>query len=175
MRVLVLCASGNTTGCTYAVAKDFSDKCASRKHETKVVDLSGIDFRDCDGCGSCKGSGRCVFDDGMRGLCDEIDSADLLVLATPLRFNGVSSIMKRFIDRLNPYWHSERRGPAHACGIIVAGSQEPTFTHALSELKSAAYVLGSEWKGELLVPDTDAQRPEMGTVGLFAEEVLGVI
>ena len=172
MRVLVLCASGNTTGHTYSAADSFLQECIDRGHDAKLIDLYGIDMKDCNGCRSCHETGRCVMDDGTDALFSEMEGIDLLVLATPLRFNGVSSVMKKYIDRLNPYWFTHRDHPTGVCGIICAGSQKPVFGHALSELKSAAMTLKSDWKGELLIGDTDRNAVDALAVKQFVLTML---
>ncbi len=172
MRIIVLCASGNTTGHTYAVASAFSRECTSRGHDAELADLSRLNIRDCDGCRSCHEGDGCVIRDDADVLFPRLESSDLIVFATPLRFNGVSAIMKRLIDRLNPFWFSRKNGLRAACGIICAGSLNPVFSHAMSELKSAAAVLNAEWMGELLIGNTDRADPDMGEVARFAEKVL---
>ncbi len=172
MRITVLCASGNTVGQTYAVASAFSRECTSRGHDAELVDLSAVEIRDCDGCKSCHDGEGCVIRDDMDALYPKLEYSDLIVFATPLRFNGVSSIMKRFIDRLNPFWFSRKNGLRAACAIMCGGSFEPVFKHAISELKSAAAVLNADWKGELLFGNTDNVEPDMEEVTRFAEKVL---
>ena len=169
MKVTVLCASGNTSGCTHALCGAFVDECRDRGHDAELIDLSALDIEDCNGCGVCRKKGKCILIDGSDVLFDRVENSDLVVLATPIRFNGPSSIMKRFIDRLNPYWLSDKPHPSKVCGILCGGSPEPVFSHALSELKSAAATLRAEWAGELLVSDTDNSGCGKADVKAFAD------
>ncbi len=172
VKVTFLCASGNTSGCTHSLCVGFLQECRSRGHDAELIDLSALDIEDCNGCGVCRKKGRCILKDGSGELFGKVETSDLVVLASPIRFNGPSSIMKRFIDRLNPYWLSDKPHPSRACGILCGGSPEPVFSHALSELRSAAVTLKAEWAGELLVPDTDNGGCGKADVKAFAEKVL---
>ena len=120
VKVTVLCASGNTSGCTHALCGAFTDECRDRGHDAELIDLSALDIEDCNGCGVCRKKGKCILSDGSDVLFDKVENSDLVVLATPIRFNGPSSIMKRFIDRLNPYWLSDKPHPSKVCGILCA-------------------------------------------------------
>ena len=172
MKVTVLCASGNTSGCTYSLCSDFLEECRERGCDAELIDLSALDIEDCNGCGVCRKKGECVISDGSGDLFAKVESCDLLVLASPIRFNGPSSIMKRFIDRLNPYWLADKPHSSKACGILCGGSPEPVFSHALSEFKSAAMTLKAEWMGELLVSNTDNGGCDKAYAKSFAEKVL---
>ena len=172
MKVTVLCASGNTDGCTHTLCEGFVRECMSRGHDAELIDLGALDIEDCNGCGVCRKEGRCILSDGSGELFAKVEDSDMIVMATPIRFNGPSSIMKRFIDRLNPYWMSDKPHPSKACGILCGGSPEPVFSHALSELKSAAVTLKADWAGELLIADTDGRGCGGADVKGFAEKVL---
>lgn len=172
MRIIVLCASGNKTGCTHGLGSAFSDHCRQIGHDAEVIDLHYYDIKDCTGCGSCSESGRCRIDDECGLIFTKIESADLVVFVTPVRFNGVSSILKRFIDRMNPYWHSGSLKVPYACAIVIGGSPTPVFTHALSEIKSGVAVMSSEWKGELLISGTDGGGCSEEDAETFAERIL---
>lgn len=172
MKVTVLCASGNTSGCTHSLCSQFVRECRDRGHDAEMIDLSSIDMRDCTGCKACHRDGRCVLDDGADAVFSTVEGSDMVVMASPIRFDGPSSILKRFIDRLNPYWFFEKPHPVKACGILCGGSPEPVFSHALSEMRSAAVTLKAQWIGELLVPDTDNNGCDGADVKSFADKVL---
>ena len=71
--------------------------------QIKVVELAGMDIRECRGCWYCwrKGNGRCVFDgeDDCRKLLEVMDESDLIVFAFPLYSDGMPSGLKKLFDR----------------------------------------------------------------------------
>ena len=111
----------------------------------------------------------------MEDFCYRMEDTDLLVFSSPIYFNGCSSIMKRFIDRLNPYWGSDRRHPRYCCGLLDGGSPEPEFSHARSEMVSASNTVGMEWLGELCIGGTDRNGIDEGRVRAFAKDILSRI
>ncbi|MEL7640378.1 MAG: flavodoxin family protein [Solidesulfovibrio sp.] len=78
--------------------------------ETVTVFLAEKDIRHCLGCMACwfKTPGECIIDDDdMADILSQSEDADVVVLATPLKYANVSSMLKVFIERLlvfaNPY------------------------------------------------------------------------
>ncbi|MCQ2070591.1 MAG: flavodoxin family protein [archaeon] len=164
MDTLILCGSGNPEGYTHAVCRKLAERMGNG---TEIVFLGASDIGDCTGCGGCRKNGICVLKDDMP--YDRLGSADTVILATPLHFNGCSSILKRSIDRLNPYWYGKGSVQGRAYGIVIGGSKEPVFRHALSEMRSGCAALKKKWMGECLVPDTDDTEPD---IDLIMEKVL---
>jgi multimeric flavodoxin WrbA len=70
----------------------------------ETVRLCKITVAPCIGCGGCEKTGMCVVKDDMIALYDKIDRADLLFLASPTYFYGVSAQLKAFIDRGQARW-----------------------------------------------------------------------
>lgn len=70
-------------------------------------------------CKACKAcwfinSGKCVIKDDMAEIVSLMEGADILILATPLYFDNISSRLKVFMDRLmvtaSPYWEKDEDG-----------------------------------------------------------------
>jgi FMN-dependent NADH-azoreductase len=85
--------------------------------ETCQIFLAEKDIRHCNGCFSCwlVTPGKCVIkDDDMAEMLSQGEGADVLVLATPLKYANISSMLKVFIERLlpfaNPYILKDRAG-----------------------------------------------------------------
>ena len=165
MKVMILCGSGHSGGSTEHMCQVFSDVIESRGSDAEIVMLSEMDIADY--------TGEHPYDDDMGSMYKAMESADLLVFSTPIYFNGCSSILKRFIDRLNPYWGSDRAHPRYACAMMCGGSPQCEFSHARSEIVSAANTVGMEWLGELCLPGTDKGRIDESAVKSFAEKILG--
>jgi multimeric flavodoxin WrbA len=73
-----------------------------------------IDY--CKACKACwfKSPGKCVIEDDMADIIGLIKDTDIRVLATPLYFDNISSLLKVFMDRMmvtvSPYWGKDREG-----------------------------------------------------------------
>ena len=108
----------------------------------------------CTGCGACRG-GECRILDGFTMALDVFDRYDLVVFVSPIRFSGLSSQMKVFVDRMNPMWYHHENVHAKSCAILVGGSKNPKFSNAESELKALSKGCGMEFQDVLELSGSD--------------------
>ncbi|MBE6470696.1 MAG: flavodoxin family protein [Coriobacteriaceae bacterium] len=99
MRILVLQGSPNVDGSTAALSAEFARGARDAGHAVEVVHIAQLDIAPCTGCVACGYEGPCVQHDDMDGLRQKILAADMLVLATPLYYYGMSAQLKTVIDR----------------------------------------------------------------------------
>lgn len=80
---------------------------------------------DQDGWGICRSEGRCVIEDDVASLLDQIRAADVAVFATPVYFGSLSESMRVFLDRVRRFCRHEssRAGLSGkpTIGICMAG------------------------------------------------------
>jgi multimeric flavodoxin WrbA len=72
--------------------------------EVRKVVLAALDIHPCTGCEGCADGGGCVIADDMVPLYPLIDEADVILIASPVYFDGVSAQTKAFIDRGQLFW-----------------------------------------------------------------------
>jgi multimeric flavodoxin WrbA len=72
--------------------------------EVEKVVLVKMNIGACTACGSCAEGVACVIEDDMTALYPKLDRADVLILASPIYFDGLTAQMKTFIDRAQPYY-----------------------------------------------------------------------
>ncbi len=72
--------------------------------DTKQIYLSTKKIGSCMGCFKCwiHTPGKCIIKDDMTELLEEVITSDLIIMATPLYVDGVTGIMKHFMDRFIP-------------------------------------------------------------------------
>jgi len=101
---------------------------------------------------------RCVHNDDMEDILRQVDSADGLVLGSPVNFSNVTAVTKRFIERLLPYaywpWGAKipnfRIKNANKEAVIVTSSAAPAFLGRilmrapLTALKAAPKCMGAK-------------------------------
>ena len=100
----------------------------------------------------------------MNAVLDEIESADSIVLASPMNFGTVTAVMKRFIERLGvyAYWPWGTAAPKMRNklktkrAVVVSSSAAPAIiarlmTQIVSLLKKSAGVLGAKTIGVLFI------------------------
>ena len=91
-------------GNTHLITKHFLKGCEKAGADTETVFLASKNINHCMGCFNCwtKTPGKCIQRDDMDILLEKFIQSDIVVLATPLYTDSVSSILKKFLERLLP-------------------------------------------------------------------------
>ncbi|MCP4607085.1 MAG: flavodoxin family protein [Planctomycetes bacterium] len=74
-----------------------------------LIALQNKRISNCIGCYQCLKTSKCSFQDDMTEIRALIEDAELVVLASPLYWCGVTGLMKTFIDRLFFYYHPQTK------------------------------------------------------------------
>lgn len=101
MRVLVLNGSPRPKGNTKKMIDAFTEGAAGSGHHVDVVDVCKKKISGCLACEYChtKGKGACVQKDDMQEVYELLGKADMLVIASPIYYHGISGQLKCVIDR----------------------------------------------------------------------------
>jgi multimeric flavodoxin WrbA len=77
-----------------------SSKMAEMDVTCRSVDVNKLLIKPCIDCNYCKNNwGKCVHVDDMAQVYQMLKQADILIIATPVYFNGVTSKLKTLVDR----------------------------------------------------------------------------
>ena len=70
-------------------------------HEWDVYDIFKMNIHGCLACEYChtKGNGQCVQKDDMQSIYEQLQEAEMLVIASPIYYHGLSGQLKCTIDR----------------------------------------------------------------------------
>ncbi|NLY20950.1 MAG: flavodoxin family protein [Tissierellia bacterium] len=77
------------------------------KYDLQTYYLKDMKINHCIGCYYCGKKGECVFNDDLSQVYKRIDESDVIILASPVYFNSVTSATKTFIDRMQVYWSNK--------------------------------------------------------------------
>lgn len=101
MKILVLNGSPRPRGDTSKLIAVFQKAAEVAGHTVCVVDVCRKNIRGCLACEYChgKGEGTCIQKDDMREIYDLLREANMLVLASPIYYHGISGQLKCVIDR----------------------------------------------------------------------------
>ncbi len=102
MNVLVINCSPVKTGATAEIVRLISEK-ISVKHQTKSICIDDYDFKFCKGCRTCHNTARCVMDDDVTLIMNELEQADIIVSVAPSYWADIPGQFKAFIDRCTPW------------------------------------------------------------------------
>lgn len=166
MNVLFIIGSPRKNGNTDILAKSVMDGVKENGGATEVVYLSEHKISPCVACGGCETTGKCVIQDDMQELYDKVDSADRVVIASPIYFYGVTAQTKAFIDRCQAFWSRKyllkkrMEGDVARKGIFLSVSAtkgERIFEGAVLSAKYAFDAIDVDYGGEILVRGVDSK------------------
>jgi multimeric flavodoxin WrbA len=104
MQALILIGSPRKNGNTEILVKAISEELQRHKTTVKQFRLAELEIHPCIGCGSCEKKGICVIKDDMQVLYTHIVEADIIILASPIYFYGLTAQTKAFVDRCQALW-----------------------------------------------------------------------
>ena len=99
-KVLIINGSPRKDGNTAIAVDEMIKVFALEGVESEVVQIGMKDVRGCIACGSCKKTGKCVFDDVVNELASKFEEADGLVVASPVYYASANATLIACLDRL---------------------------------------------------------------------------
>ena len=101
MKILVLNGSPRPQGDTAKMISAFKEAAEDKGHSVAAFNVCKMNIKGCLACEYChgKGQGECVQKDDMRQIYDALKDAEMLVLAAPIYYHGISGQLKCAIDR----------------------------------------------------------------------------
>ncbi len=101
MKVLMINGSPNKEGCTYTALKEVAAALAAEGVDSEIVWLGNGPVRDCIGCGACRKTQNCVFDDdNLSALKAKCAEADGFIFGSPVYYAHPSGRILSVLDRL---------------------------------------------------------------------------
>ncbi len=154
-KILVLNGSPRMGGNTKELIKAFTAGAEGAGHTVTVFDLQKMDIHGCLGC--CRGGKNaespCVQKDGMDLIYPVYRMADVVVLASPMYYWGISGQLKCAFDRLFAVAElsSDYANPVKECALLMAaeGDTPENFAPVKAFYESLAGQLG--WKNRGIV------------------------
>ena len=152
MNILILSGSPRKGGNTELLVEAFV-KGASQKHHVEVVSVHDYKVNPCMGCNACFKNeiNACIQKDDMSLIYDKMAVADMLVIASPVYFYGLSAQLKAVIDR----FHNPIRDTYHikktALLLVGAASLPELFDGILAQYRLCLNFFKLEDAGRVLV------------------------
>jgi multimeric flavodoxin WrbA len=142
----------------------------AEKEGAKVERLYLSDFTvtPCKECHGCDHTGNCVILDDMQKIYPQLLEADVVILASPIFFYGVTAWAKALIDRSQAFWARKyllkdpsfgKEGKKRKGFFISVGATKgvKVFDGAVLTVKYFFDVLSAEYMGELVLRGVEAK------------------
>lgn len=165
MRVLGIAGSPRKNGNTDMLLAEFMRGAESRGAESKTIFLRELKYSTCIHCDGCLKDGNCVIKDEMQQIYPEMEKADIIVMASPIQFMGITAPMKAMIDRCQALWARKYVLKIPPLGdrrlrkgffISVGGRRIPDlFEPSLIMMKTFYRIIDVYYAGELVFKGID--------------------
>ena len=101
MNVLLINGSPHEKGCTYTALSEVAYALEQEHISTTLFHIGIQPIRGCIGCGVCRMTGRCFYDEDTVNACLELaKKADGIVVGSPVYYAGPTGALCAFLDRL---------------------------------------------------------------------------
>jgi len=176
LKVLGLFGSPRRGGNTDILLEEALKGAEMEGAEVERLHLTDFNIIPCRECLQCSNDGKCIILDDMQKIYPKLLEADIIILASPIFFYGVTAWAKALIDRCQAFWSRKYILKDESLGkegkrrkgflISVGGTKgQRVFEGAILTAKYFFDVLNSEYVGELVFREVDAKgdilkRPE---------------
>jgi multimeric flavodoxin WrbA len=75
----------------------------SKTNDIEKIKLINYDLNICEVCLDCLQYGLCILEDDINDLYKRLEKAEGLIISSPIYFASITSAVKIFIDRAEPY------------------------------------------------------------------------
>jgi multimeric flavodoxin WrbA len=109
MKVLAINGSPRKNENTATLLNKALEGAVSQGAETEIIHLYDYTFQGCVSCFACKvkngkNYGRCAVNDDLTPILEKTAKADAIILGSPIYFQGITGVMKSFLERfMFPY------------------------------------------------------------------------
>lgn len=100
MKVLIINGSPRAQGNSKRLIKEITGVFDSLSVEHETIDIGGKDIRGCIACGYCHEHGKCVVNDIVNEAAAKFETADGLIVVSPVYFASPNGTVVSFLDRL---------------------------------------------------------------------------
>ena len=121
--IVVLVGSMRKQGNTDLLVQAFAE--GAREHNfVDIVSVADYRVKPCIGCNSCftREGNKCFQNDDMDKIYEKLKAADIVAVASPVYFYGISAELKAVIDRLHTPMRNEF--PIKKLVLLLVGAAE---------------------------------------------------
>ena len=123
-KITVLTGSPRKNGTSNYMADEFIRGAKENGYEVYKFDTSKADIKNCLGCNACgMGTKPCIHKDDFIDLREHLLNSDVIVFVTPMYYFGMSSTLKKVIDRFYSIDSQIKNG--NKKGVLISVQHAP--------------------------------------------------
>ena len=133
MNILILNGSPRRNGNTAQMIKAFCEGAAGAGHSVTVDEVARMNIHGCLACEYChgKGGGSCVQKDDMTTVYEHLREAEMLVIASPIYYHGLSGQLKCCIDRFYAAAYPEKPEKLKKVAMFLSSGDPDMYDGAM--------------------------------------------
>ena len=137
MRILILNGSPRPRGNTRQMINAFCAGADSKGHQVDVVNVCKKNIRGCLACEYChtNGMGKCIQKDDMQEVYALLSEAEMLIIASPIYYHGISGQLKCVIDRFYSAAYPKKPSRLKKAAIFLSSGDPNMYEGALFSFK----------------------------------------
>jgi multimeric flavodoxin WrbA len=168
MKVLGILGSPRRDGNTEILLEETLKGAEKEGAEVDRIYLTDVAITPCTECHGCDQTGQCVILDDMQKIYPKLLESDIIVLASPIFFYGVTAWAKALIDRSQALWARKyllkdpslrKEGKKRKGFFISVGATkgQKIFEGAILTVKYFFDTFNAEYVGELVFRRIEAK------------------
>ena len=139
MNILLLNGSPRPKGSTAQMASAFVEGAEQAGHTVHRVDVCRMKIAGCLACEYChtKGNGACIQQDDMQRVYPLLQSAEMLVLASPIYYHNFTGQLQCAINRFYAIGFPEQLPKLKKAALLLASGDDNVYGGALYEYENS--------------------------------------
>lgn len=173
--IVVLMGSVRKGGNTDLLVQAFAEG-AEKNNTVEIISAADYKVNPCIGCNTCfeREGNRCFQEDDMQEIYEKLKVADVLAIASPVYFYGVSAQLKAIIDRMHTPMRNEFRIKKLALILVGAATLPELFDSIKVQYQLVLNYFKLEDAGMVLVRGAKDKGDVKNTEGLEEAYQLGL-
>ncbi|CDD35642.1 putative uncharacterized protein [Roseburia sp. CAG:309] len=173
--IVVLMGSVRKGGNTDLLVQAFAEG-AEKNNTVEIIFAADYKVNPCIGCNTCfeREGNRCFQEDDMQEIYEKLKVADVLAIASPVYFYGVSAQLKAIIDRMHTPMRNEFRIKKLALILVGAATLPELFDSIKVQYQLVLNYFKLEDAGMVLVRGAKDKGDVKNTEGLEEAYQLGL-
>lgn len=123
MKIVGVSCSPRKGGNSEILVNEALKGAAAKGAETVFISLAGKNIKGCQACPKCGATGKCAIDDDMQEIYPILESADGIIVASPVYFGMYAAQTKAFLDRNYYLLKAGRKLAGKVGGVITVGGR----------------------------------------------------
>lgn len=140
MKVFGICGSPRTSTTDYVI-QNALNKLKGNGFDIELFSCSGKTIKPCMHCDYCLENKKCIIDDDMADIYQNLQDADGIILATPVQSGGISGNLAAIMDRTRALEAIDYNLLRGKIGMSIAVGGDRTGGADFAHLKNITYFM----------------------------------